>query len=261
MDSKTSNQEVFDRVADSYHDLALMPPERALLNLLRDRIPNLAMLDLGVGAGRSGYTFAGLVDRYVALDYSPRMIARAEELLAGTPGTEFVIADAADVSPGLGTFDVVFFSFNGIDTAGYEDRERILTGVRSVLNEDGYFLFSTHNLGTLPFDERRTLSPRLRSSRVYRVYAAAAAVPYAYRIRRLNRELDLPTARAQGWAVVHSMAHNFSLKDFYVDPAFQVEQLTRLGFRLEQLLDRDGNETSLERVGHEPWLDYLCRPA
>jgi len=261
MASMTRNQEVFDSVADSYHDLALMPPERVLLYLLRDRIPDLAMLDLGVGAGRTGYTFAGLVDRYVGLDYSPRMIARSEALLAGTPGVELMVADAATVSPDLGSFDVVLFSFNGLDAAPPEDRERILTGIRSVLKDDGYFLFSTHSLRTLPFDERRSLSPRLRSSRLYRAYAAVASVPYAHRIRRLNRKLDLPAARRQGWAVVNSMAHNFSLEDFYVDPAYQVEQLSRLGFRVERLLDPDGNETSLDRIGREPWFDYLCRPA
>ncbi len=256
-----SNQEVFDRVADTYHDLSLMPPERVLLNLLRDRFPALAMLDLGVGAGRTGYTFAGLVDRYVGLDYSPRMIARAEQLLAGTPGVELMIADAATVSPELGSFDVVLFSFNGIDAAPHEDRERILAGVRSVLDDDGYFLFSTHSLGTLPFDERRPLSPRLGSSRLYRAYAAAMSVPYAYRIRKSNRELDLAAAHRQGWTLVRSMAHDFALMDIYVDPAHQVTELERLGFRVEKILDPDGNEASLERIGREPWFDYLCRPA
>jgi SAM-dependent methyltransferase len=257
----TSNQEVFDRSADYYQDLSLMPPERVLLNLLRDRLPDLAMLDLGVGAGRTGYTFAGLVDRYVGLDYSPRMIARSEALLAGTPGVELVVADAASVSPELGSFDVVLFSFNGIDAAPPEDRPRILEAVRSVLNEDGYFLLSTHSLGALPFDARRPLSPRLGGSRLYRAYATVMSVPYAYRIRRINRDLDLAAARRQGWALVQSMAHDFSIKDVYVDPAHQVAQLGELGFRVEKILDPDGHETSLDRIGREAWLDYLCRPA
>jgi SAM-dependent methyltransferase len=257
----TTNREVFDKAADSYRDLSLMPPERVLLNLLRDRLPDLAMLDLGVGAGRTGYTFAGLVDRYVGLDYSPRMIARSQALLAGTPGVELVLADAATISPELGSFDVVLFSFNGIDAAPPEDREPILAGVRSVLKDDGYFLFSTHSLRTLPFDERRPLSPRLRSSRLYRVYAAVMSVPYAYRIRKANRALDLAAAHRQGWALVHSMAHDFTIKDVYVDPAHQVAELERLGFRVEKILDPDGNETSLDRIGREAWFDYLCRPA
>lgn len=257
----TQNQEVFDRFADSYQDLSLMPSERVLLNLLRGRLAGLAMLDLGVGAGRTGYTFAGLVDRYVGLDYSPRMVGRAEQLLAGTPGVELLVADAADVSPELGSFDVVLFSFNGIDASSPEDRQRILEGVRSLIKDDGYFLFSTHSLGALPFDQHRPLSARLRGSLLYRVYAAVMAVPYAYRIRKVNRDLDLVAARRQGWTLVRSMAHDFSLEDIYVDPAHQVEQLEQLGFRVEKILDPDGNEASLDRVGREAWFDYLCRPA
>ena len=43
------------------------------------------MLDIGVGAGRTGYTFAPLVQRYVGLDYSPQMVAWARRLLGALP--------------------------------------------------------------------------------------------------------------------------------------------------------------------------------
>lgn len=53
----------------------------------------------------------------------------------------------------------------------------------------------------------------------------AGGYRYARRIRRINRGLALPEARRQGWAVVPSMAHDFRIRDYYIDPEFQVEQL------------------------------------
>ncbi|MFN8216533.1 MAG: hypothetical protein U0R71_08045 [Solirubrobacterales bacterium] len=40
---------VFDSLADRYVDLALQPAERRALELLGPRLPELEMLDLGVG--------------------------------------------------------------------------------------------------------------------------------------------------------------------------------------------------------------------
>lgn len=253
-----SNQEVFDSVADSYVDLALMPPERQLLGRFRERLSELDMLDIGVGTGRTGWTFAPLVRRYVGIDYSPRMIAAARRLLGDDPSVELLVGDARDLGAVAGEFDLVLFSFNGIDASSPEDRLRILAQVRTVLRPGGHFLFSTHSLGTLPFETRRPLSPQLARLRAYRLYASLAGLRYAARIRRINRGLDLAAARRRGWAVVPSMSHGFRIHDYYVDPEFQLAQLRDAGFSVEAIFAPDGVEVSLPHAGREPWFDYLC---
>jgi SAM-dependent methyltransferase len=255
-----TNQKVFDDDVAVFTDMALMPAERTVLGRLARRLPDMDMLDLGVGTGRTGWTFATLVRRYVGLDYSPRMIEAARRNIGGE-GVELVIGDAADLSGVVGEFDFILFSFNGIDAVSPDDRLRVLDGVRSKLRPGGLFLFSTHSLGTLPFDTKRPISPRFGNNRLYRLYAMAEAPRYAYRIRRINESLDLDAARKRGWDVIPSMAHNFRIRDYYVDPEFQVRQLAEHGFEIEAIFDTNGVEVTLPHPSRDPWFDYLCRPA
>jgi SAM-dependent methyltransferase len=69
---------------------------------------NRAVLDFGCGVGRLSRALSGHFQRYVGIDISSRMIARAEELNAHLPNCTFVVND----SPGLerfgdGEFDAV----------------------------------------------------------------------------------------------------------------------------------------------------------
>ncbi len=218
------------------------------------------MLDLGVGTGRTGWTFAPLVRRYVGVDYSARMIEAARRRLGGEPGVELVVGDARDLTPIEGEFDFILFSFNGIDAVSAEDRLRVLDQVRSKLRPGGFFLFSTHSLGTLPFDTRRIPSPHFAGSRLYRAYAWLDGFRYARRIREINQGLDLAAARSRGWDVIPSMAHNFSIRDYYVDPEYQVEQLREHGLEVVAVFDPEGAEVTLPHPSRDPWFDYLCAP-
>jgi SAM-dependent methyltransferase len=255
-----TNQQVFDEDVAVFTDMALMPAERAVLRRLAPRIAELEMLDLGVGTGRVGWTFAPLVRRYVGVDYSPRMIAAAEQRLGGEPGVELVVGDARDLAPIEGRFDFVIFSFNGIDAVSPEDRLAVLDQVRAKLRPGGLFQFSTHNLGTLPFDTRRELSPRFAGSRAYRLYAWLNGIRYARNVRRVNRGLDLDAARARGWDLVHSQAHDFQVRDYYVDPEFQVRQLREHGLEVVAVYDAAGAAITLPHPSRDPWFDYLCAP-
>jgi ubiquinone/menaquinone biosynthesis C-methylase UbiE len=257
----SANRGIFDSVAHAYTELALMPAEQRALGILGERLHRMEMLDLGVGAGRTGYTFAPLTRRYVGLDYSPKMLERARRLLDHETAVELVHGQAQDLSAVEGPFDFVLFSFNGIDASSHEDRARILAEVRRVLRPDGYFLFSSHSLWALPLDSERAPSARLQHSRLYRLYAKAAGVRYARRIRNINRKLDLETARARGWTIVPGRGHDFRIDDHYVDPEYQVEQLAQAGFTVEAIFDPDGVEVTLPLRGRDPWLDYLCRPS
>ncbi len=259
-DSAESNREVFDEVADDYTDLALKPAEQRVLDLLGPRLGAMAMLDLGVGAGRTGHNFAPLVARYVGVDYSPRMIERARGLLGGRENVELLEGDARDLAGIEGPFDFALFSFNGIDSVGHEDRLRVLAEVRRLLAPDGYFLFSSHSMGALPLTTRRRRSERFAGSHLYEAFARLRDVPYGRRVRRLNAKLDLNAGRERGWIIVPGMGHGFRVHDYYVDPEQQLEQLRRAGFAAETVYDVAGEEVDLPYGGRDPWLDYLCRP-
>ena len=256
-----ANREVFDREADTYVDLSLMPAEQRVLELLGDSLGDAEMLDLGIGTGRTGRTFAPLVRRYVGLDYSPRMLERARQRLGDLEGVELVLGDARDLSPIDGSFDFVLFSFNGIDAVGHEDRLRILSEVHRVLKPDGRFLFSTHSTGALPLDERKPRSPRYAGSRLYGLYARLRDIPYGRKIRSINRRLDLDEARRRGWVIVPERGHDVQVDDYYVDPEYQLRQLREAGLEVEAIYDGSGNAVELPHRGRDPWLDYLCRPA
>jgi SAM-dependent methyltransferase len=258
-DSATANQRVFEGVAASYDDLALKPAERALLGRFAGSWADFEMLDLGVGSGRTGWTFAPLVRRYVGIDYAPPMVERAQRLLGADPNVTIAVGDARDLSAVEGTFDFVLFSFNGIDAVGHEDRLKVLRAVRDKLKPDGHFLFSAHQLGALPLERKKERDPARLASFPYRAYAALDDFRHGRQADRVNAKLDLVAARERGWTIV-ARGHNFTVEDHYVDPEFQLTQLRECGLEAIAVLDTAGREVELPFGGRDPWLDYLCRP-
>jgi SAM-dependent methyltransferase len=102
------------------------------------------ILDVGVGAGRTTAALSEGAVRYLGVDYAPAMIDAAREKF---PAAEFSVLDATDMS-GLesAAFDVVVFSFNGIDCLHPRDRRvAAIRECRRVLAGKGLFIFSTHN--------------------------------------------------------------------------------------------------------------------
>jgi SAM-dependent methyltransferase len=106
--------------------------------------PSSAILDLGVGGGRTTPYLSGLASRYVGVDYVPAMV---EACRAKFPGTEFAVADAADLSAfANASFDAVVFAFNGIDfVLPAASRRCCLEHIHRVLKPDGVLIFSSHN--------------------------------------------------------------------------------------------------------------------
>jgi SAM-dependent methyltransferase len=248
---------VWDRLADDYASRwALDPPERELLARLRSMWPHVDMLDLGVGAGRTAYTFAALTRSYVGVDISPMMVERARLAVGEDERTRFLVGDARDLSAFHGRgFDLVLFSFNGLDAVGHEDRLRILREVRHVIADDGLFGFSSHSLLALPF--RVALRrPSLRDP----VRSTARSLRRAIGLARANRRLDLPAAWRAGWTLVRDEAHDFSLVLYYVHPETQVAQLADAGFGSVQVLDMRGRPVGADAPGPDPHLFYLSRP-
>ena len=249
----------WDRLAADYEARSgPMPTEAALLRRLAGRLERLAMLDLGVGAGRTTAIFAPLVARYVGLDYSAEMIDRARAH-AGLPSVELLaVADARDLARWHGRgFDLALFSFNGIDYVDVPDRRRILAEVRRCLADDGTFAFGTHSLNGLPL-RHRLERPTLRDP----VRPLVRSLRRAVRVARLNRRLDLEAARARGWTRIRDDAHGFTIPaTTYVDPAYEHRELRESGFAVEDVLDASGAVVPSEAPGSDAHLFYVCRPS
>jgi SAM-dependent methyltransferase len=106
--------------------------------------PGDAILDLGVGGGRTTRYLSRLASRYVGVDYAPEMVAACRQKFRQL---EFLVADAANLTMlGEQTFDSVVMAFNGMDyLIPNESRRRCLAEIHRVLKKDGRLIFSSHN--------------------------------------------------------------------------------------------------------------------
>ena len=106
--------------------------------------PGTAILDLGVGGGRTTSYLSQLASYYVGVDYSEQMIGVCRNKF---PQVQFEVADAADLSRfENGSFDAVVFAFNGLDYLAPERRhQECLQECHRLLKPGGVFIFSSHN--------------------------------------------------------------------------------------------------------------------
>lgn len=254
-----SNRIVYDREAERYAVYELMAPERVLLQRLRDRWAQTDMLDLGMGAGRTSFTFAALTRSYLGVDYSPRLVELARANVGEDERTRFALGDARDL-PELAdaSFDLVLFSYNGIDSIGHEDRLRVFTEVRRLLRSGGLFCFSAHNLRALPWG-RELVKPRPREP-LSSTLQFAHSIRKTWRMAQSNRRMDRAQIERDGWAVIDDMGHDWQLDLYYVMPEQQVQRLREHGFAVEALYDTNGREVPLAAAGRGPWIHYFCRP-
>ena len=106
--------------------------------------PPAQVLDLGCGAGRTSDPLVQRGYSVVAGDISPEMIAHARQRY---PHIDFRVLDAVALDLPPDTFDVVFFSFNGLDYVyPFPHRLRALREILRVLKPGGLFVYSSHNL-------------------------------------------------------------------------------------------------------------------
>jgi SAM-dependent methyltransferase len=232
--------------------------EEAALRSLAPTVRGGAILDLGVGAGRTVPLLRDLSADYRAIDFLPPMV---QECAARFPDVDVTVGDARDLSRFAdASMDLVVFSWNGIDAVAHEDRAAILSEVHRVLVPGGAFQFSTHNLDGPGWHEKPwtvqahdVLHPR-------RLASIAAFLPLNVRNHRRNR---VAGPSGPGWGMANAGAHHFSLVIHYIALAAQRDALVAAGFTdIEAWDERTGQPIP---SGHDTadawWFQLVARKA
>lgn len=225
------NQTIFeseDEVKRFINMTYLRKPEVTVLDEFREKLRDMKMLDIGVGAGRTTGHFACLAKEYVGIDYSPAMIAAAQKKYRNYPKKiSLLTMDARNMTffPD-DYFDFVLFSYCGIDYVSHEDRMKILSEIRRLLRKGGFFFFSTHNLNNF----KQGCSIRLSGS--------FRDIPWRLSFLLTNRLLN-----KEAWMILRDSSKNpqhlivsepepprYTLKPYMITPVEQFKQLNASGF-------------------------------
>jgi SAM-dependent methyltransferase len=192
------------------------------------------------------------------------------------PGIDLRQADARDLASfDDGSFDLVTFSYNGIDAVDHEDRQLILKSFHRVLRPGGYLMFSTLNADgpaarerpwrrnpPMPWDTG-SLQPTA-PSRLRRALQGLLMLKHApdllagmrnwLRLRRQER-------RGDGWTLAPMGAHRFGLLVHFTRPAEIRREMTAHHFAIEQIVGSDHGAplTAGQDTSPDWWYHVIAR--
>jgi ubiquinone/menaquinone biosynthesis C-methylase UbiE len=231
----------------------LYPPETRLLGMFRERWAEVKMLDIGVGAGRTTHYFAELAGSYTAIDFAPSMIDSCSKRFAGRwPGAEFKVGDASDLAGHAdASYDLVLFSFNGIDNLAYDKRLLALAEMKRVCKPGGWVVFSSHNIYSLP--SRRKLQIKAHPLRFWEELNRWRAVS--------KKNPPIAEVMAQPY-LQYCDGHVGEASQMYIRPEFQAKDVVDAGLELMGQFANDGRLLRAEddaKNGKTSWVYYYCR--
>jgi SAM-dependent methyltransferase len=220
----------------------LKPAEQAILELLKNRLSKMRMLDIGVGAGRTTKFFAPLTNDYIGVDYSPQMVERCIQKF---PEYNFKVADARKLPFSDSYFDFTLFSNNGLDYMEYNDRLQVLKEMHRVTKE-AFVCFSTHNLNNIYSNFRLNFPVGYSNLKCFGIKFKDEA----YRICKLfleNRS-SVMHLKKKPYLLFNDGVHEFRLVTYYVKPEEQIRQLKLLNFNRFQAFGEDGRNIPTSRL-------------
>lgn len=246
-----SNSEVYSnsRVVEYYNKLSgLYEAEKKLFDRFGDLIRKANLLDIGIGAGRTTSFLLGACRQYCGIDYSAEFIKLCREKF---PQADLRVADARNMREFPDQrFDVVNFSFNGIDSVDLQGREKIISEIHRVLKPGGLFLFSTHNkrhhsFGLEPWQQKNI-------SFYIKLKSFIKLLPF-FPKKLMNKKKQIITA---DYGIINDSAHNYSLFNFYTSPSFLRSQLLKQGFEKIELYSAAGSPAADNLL--DEWIYVSC---
>lgn len=226
--------------------------EGAALMRYRDAFADRAVLDIGVGAGRTTRFIAPLAARYECIDYSPAMVEYMQRTL---PAISTRQGDACNLNAfGDGSFDFVFGSNCVIDALSPSDRLSAMREAARVLRLGGTYMFSSHNLDY----EHAMGGPRLDLSGGF--VAALRGLRLWLRQTRNHRRMR-PLRRVEAdYALLDDTGHAYALLHYYIGVAAQRRQLANAGFELLDVFNGEGQRLGADENGSSDLvLLYVAR--
>lgn len=254
-------QMVMEKDVALYKNVDLTRFEQRLLRRFKTSWPQLAMLDVGVGAGRTSFTFSAIAGSYLGIDISPMMVELARALAGDGDDVSFRVMDVCDVGMLQERFDLVLFSWNSIDLLDRDRRHVALRQMRAVTKPGGFVAFSTHNLHSLRsylrFGPLKGLPRELSLQTLYRV---APSTIQSLRLLARKRTLDLDQIEAAGWTRFADGVHNFAIPLYYVSMNEQLRELDDAGLSVVEICDPNGDILDPRFPGTKPHFSFLCTP-
>jgi ubiquinone/menaquinone biosynthesis C-methylase UbiE len=244
----------------------ITPCERLLLDTYIK--PGMAILDVGVGGGRTSEFLARDASRYVGIDYAAEMI---ETCRSKYPQWEYFVDSATDLSRfQCGSFDAVVMSYNTLDDVIFDsDRWRCLKECHRVLRNRGLFVFSSHNPRAIfvrPHWQRRRDDAYRQVASQQGNGRVSHALEAATRVRTFFSAVNLSSRRIMRWlwrvpfwrGEGHMLDAGNFMTHFWV-PKKAIRELTRAGFQFETM---QGDDYPLKsHIWTTEWYYYVFSKA
>nr|WP_272955483.1 class I SAM-dependent methyltransferase [Pedococcus badiiscoriae] len=245
---------------DSWTDVG----ERRVLSEIADRTRGRAVLDVGVGTGRSTWLLRLLTADYLGIDYEPSMLERARD---AHPGIRFSQMDARDLSElGDDSFALTYFSHAGLDSLDHEGRATALRELARVTKPDGLVVYSTLNrrgeffqAGPGPVDQPQ----RSHAVSVARFAARAALHPRSHLagFRNVRGHRSSFEDHVE-WAIDTMPTHDWALLVHFTTVPHAVREAAEAHLEVTSVISREGDELSLDdRESRTAWFHVVARPA
>ncbi len=253
-----SNKSIYeseDIVSVYANETGLQPAEETIINQLRDKLSNMRVLDIGIGAGRTTACLAGYTKDYVGIDNSEKMIKFCKKRFeVSQANLSFKVCDvrSMDIFED-NVFDFILFSYNGIDCMPYRDRAKALQEIQRVSKPGGILCFSTHNFRYIDHLKRFAIGKNpLRLMRLIVRYMYSKYIVW-------QRDSD----KGIKHAIIRDGGDDFRLKTCYIEPLEQIKKLEGIGFQNIRIFSEvTGNEleniSNIDGTKDDRWIYYVC---
>lgn len=247
------NQIIYSQkqIVDSYSKSKfLFKAEEVIFNKYETLIKNGLVIDIGVGGGRTSYFLIPKTSHYIGIDYSQTMVEACKQKFNTT---DYRVHDAANLETiQNNSADFVLFSFNGIDCVDFNHRTRILKEINRILKPNGIFTFSFHNSQCI--NKLYTFSLPKNPLNWYKEFKRIK------QLKSLNG--DFNKFNNLNYFSIYDGAENFETLVLYTKPTFQIAELEKNGFMVENIYNTTaGKCLEINELQNctIPWIYLTCK--